>query len=507
MRKPPFRRVLIANRGEIAVRVIRSLRDLDLVSIAVYSDPDRAALHVLLADEAYPVGPGPSGESYLHVERLLRVAKAVKAEAVHPGYGFLSESETFAAACREAGLVFIGPAPESIRLMGDKLAAREAARRAGAPLVPGSPGPVESVEEAEREASRLGYPVLLKAAAGGGGRGMRVVERKRDLEAALGLTRGEARSAFGDDRIYLERCLEKPRHVEAQILADGRGRVHFLGERECSVQRRHQKVLEETPCPALTDAVRARLGEAACAIAGAAEYRSAGTVEFLLDASGMFYFLEMNTRLQVEHPVTELVTGLDLVAEQIRVARGEPPSFGDAPPPARGAAVEARVYAEDPARDFFPSAGPLTRLRLPHGPGVRVDAGVYRGFEVPIHYDPLLAKIVAWGADRAQAFARLARALEETVIEGVATNLGLQRWLARHPVLLSGDYDTYFLSRHFRPEALDADEDEERVALLAAALHEYEKSRRVRLPDRRSGAWSRRPPEPAPRLRRDGRRP
>ena len=484
-----LRRILVANRGEIAVRVIRTVRDLGLTSIAVYSDPDRSALHVLLADEAYPVGPAPSAESYLNVERILRVAKAVRADAVHPGYGFLSENEAFAAACRDAGIVFIGPSPESIRLMGNKLAAREAAKRAGAPLVPGSPGPVADPASARAEADRIGYPVLLKAAAGGGGKGMRIVQYAEELERAFTLTRGEAKAAFGDDQVYLERYVSKPRHVEAQILADGQGGVHFLGERECSVQRRHQKVLEETPSPAIDETTRQRLGEAACAIARSAGYANAGTVEFIVDESGEFFFLEMNTRLQVEHPVTEMVTGLDLVAEQIRVAGGESPSFGETPPVPRGASVECRLYAEDPLRDFFPSAGALTRLRWPYGPGVRVDAGVYRGFAVPITYDPLLAKLVTWGADRQQAFARMQRALEETVVEGVATNVGFHRWLARHPVLLSGDYDTHFLATHFTRECLDADEDEERVALLAAALHEYQKSRQVSLPTRRESAW------------------
>ena len=488
-RSPAIRRILVANRGEIAVRVIRTVRDLGLTSIAIYSDPDRSALHVLLADEAYAVGAAASAESYLNVERLLRVARAVRADAIHPGYGFLSENEAFAAACREAGIVFIGPSPESIRLMGNKLAAREAARRAGAPLVPGSPGPVSDPQAARAEADRIGYPVLLKAAAGGGGKGMRIVPSASDMERAFTLTRGEAKAAFGDDQVYLERYVSKPRHVEAQILADGRGGVYFLGERECSVQRRHQKILEETPSPALDDRTRQRLGETACAIARAADYANAGTVEFIVDESGEFYFLEMNTRLQVEHPVTELVTGLDLVAEQIRVAGGEPPSFGSTPPVPRGAAVECRLYAEDPLRDFFPSAGPLTRLRWPYGPGVRVDAGVYRGFLVPIHYDPLLAKLATWGGDRAQAFARMRRALEETVVEGVATNVGFHRWLVRHPVLLSGDYDTHFLETHFTRQCLDADEDEERVALLAAALHEYQKSRQVTLPGRRETGW------------------
>jgi acetyl-CoA carboxylase biotin carboxylase subunit len=484
-----FTRVLVANRGEIAVRVIRTLRDLGLVSIAVYSEADRTALHVLLADEAYPIGPAPARESYLNVERLLAVASAARAEAVHPGYGFLSENATFAAACEQAGLVFIGPSPASIHSMGNKLAARELARRAGAPLVPGSPGPVANLEEARTAAARIGYPVLLKAAAGGGGKGMRVVQDESTLARSYDLTRGEARSAFGDDEVYVERYVPRPRHVEAQVLADAHGTVVFLGERECSVQRRHQKVVEETPSPALTPETRRALGDSACAIARAADYRNAGTVEFIVDESGAFYFLEMNTRLQVEHPVTEMVTGLDLVAEQIRIARGEPLALpADALAP-RGAALECRIYAEDPWRDFLPSTGPVTRLRWPHGLGVRVDAGVYRGYAVPMFYDPLLAKVVTWGRDREEAIRRMRRALAETALEGLTTNLALHRWILDEEEFVSGAYDTHFLPRRFSAAALAPDRDEERVALLAASLHEYTKAQSVVLPRPRSGAW------------------
>ena len=484
----PFRRVLVANRGEIAVRVIRTLRDLGMTSIAVYSEADRAALHVLLADEAYPIGPAAAARSYLDVERLLEGARVSRAEAVHPGYGFLSENADFAAACESAGLVFIGPPPSAIRLMGNKLAARELARRVAAPLVPGSPGPVTSAKDAAIAAGLIGYPVLLKAAAGGGGKGMRVIRDAASLAAAFDLVRGEAKAAFGDDQVYLERYLEHPRHIEAQVLADADGRVTFLGERECSVQRRHQKVLEETPSPALPARVRVQLGEAACAIAREAGYRNAGTVEFIVDERDEFYFLEMNTRLQVEHPVTEMVTGLDLVAEQIRVAQGEPLSFEPGKVAPRGAAVEVRIYAEDPSRGFLPATGTVARLRWPLGPGVRVDAGIYRGYEVPVHYDPILAKIVTWGRDRVQALARMGRALDETVLHGVTTNVGFHRWLVRHPVIAAGRYDTRFLDQHFDPRALDADAEGERVALLAASLHEWRKSKSVALPRRRDGA-------------------
>ncbi|HEV8480376.1 MAG TPA: acetyl-CoA carboxylase biotin carboxylase subunit [Candidatus Eisenbacteria bacterium] len=486
----PFRRVLVANRGEIAVRVIRTLRDLGMTSIAVYSEADRAALHVLLADEAYPVGPAAASQSYLDVERLLEAARRSRAEAVHPGYGFLSENADFAAACESAGLVFIGPPAASIRLMGNKLAARELARKVGAPLVPGSPGPVDSPEQARAEAEHIGFPILLKAAAGGGGKGMRVVRDAAGLTAAFELVRGEAKTAFGDEQVYLERYLEHPRHIEAQVLADASGHVLFLGERECSVQRRHQKVLEETPSPALPPNVRAQIGDAACAVAQAAGYRNAGTVEFIVDEKDRFYFLEMNTRLQVEHPVTEMVTGLDLVAEQIRIAQGEPLGFDPAEATPRGASVEVRVYAEDPRRGFLPATGTVARLRWPLGPGVRVDSGIYRGYTVPVHYDPILAKIVSWGRDRAQALARLGRALDETVLHGVTTNVGFHRWLVRHPVIAAGRYDTRFLEEQFRPEMLEGDAEAERVALIAASLHEWQKSRSVSLPRRREGgAW------------------
>jgi acetyl-CoA carboxylase biotin carboxylase subunit len=493
------RRVLVANRGEIAVRVLRTLREMGLTSIAVYSEADRTALHVLHADEAYALGPAPAAESYLHIERVVAVARAARAEAVHPGYGVLSENADFAAACAAAGLVWIGPAAESIRLMGNKLAARALARRAGAPLVPGSERPAATLDKARAEAARIGYPVLLKAAAGGGGKGMRAVADEAALAGAYELTRGEARAAFGDDELYLERFVAHPRHVEAQILADAHGGVRFLGERECSVQRRHQKVLEETPSPALTAAGRAALGEAACAIARAAGYVSAGTVEFIVDQGGAFYFLEMNTRLQVEHPITEMVTGLDLVAEQVRVARGEPLSWSDAEVAPRGAALECRIYAEDPLHGFLPSTGAVQRLRWPSGPGVRIDAGIYRGYQVPVHYDPILAKIVAWGRDRDHVVERMIRALDETVITGVRTNAGLHRWILRHEAFRSGRYDTGFLERHFRPADLEGDVQSERIALLAASLHEWQKSKQVTLPRRRSGQWRWTSPPAGPR--------
>ncbi|HEY2954480.1 MAG TPA: biotin carboxylase N-terminal domain-containing protein [Candidatus Eisenbacteria bacterium] len=498
-----IRRVLIANRGEIAVRVIRTLRELGIGSIAVFSEPDRAALHVLLADEAYPIGPGPASESYLHLERVIRTALEVGADAIHPGYGFFAESAAFASACEAAGLTFIGPPARVIEALGDKLAAREAARRAGVPLVPGSEAPVATLAELRAVAKKLGFPLMLKAAGGGGGKGMRRIEREADLEPAFALTRGEAEAAFGDARVYAERAIERPRHVEAQILADARGRVAFLGERECSIQRRHQKLLEESPSPAFDPALRARFAEAACRIAKQVGYRNAGTVEFILE-DGEFYFLEVNTRLQVEHPVTEMTTGLDLVAEQIAIAEGAPLSFGDDPPAPRGWSIEARILAEDPAAGFLPSVGRIERVRFPQGPGVRNDAGIYRGFEVPVHYDSLLAKLVVWAKDREGARRRLLRALQEFVLEGVNHNLVFHRWLLQHPEFVAARLSTRFLDDHFRPEALDPGKEATEIALFAAALHERQERLRIAVPD--SNGREARSPWKWPERRRSGMR-
>jgi acetyl-CoA carboxylase biotin carboxylase subunit len=485
-----LKRVLVANRGEIAVRVLRTLRDLGLTSIAVYSDPDRAALHVLLADEAHRVGPGLARESYLHIPRLIEAAKRARADAIHPGYGFLSENAEFAQAVVDAGMTFIGPPPAVIAALGNKLAARALAERAGAPLVPGSRGALATLEEARRAAGELGYPLMLKAAAGGGGKGMRVLTGAAELDSALALVRGEAGAAFGDDSVYLERFVERPRHVEAQVLADAHGNVVFLGERDCSIQRRHQKVVEETPSTLFTPAIRARFAEAACAIARTAGYVNAGTVEFIADPSGAFYFLEVNTRLQVEHPVTELVTGLDLVAEQVKVADGQRLNLPAAALSPRGAAVQCRVYAEDPLRNFLPGAGVISRLRLPAGPGIRTDAGVYHGFRVPMEYDPLIAKLVAWGEDRAQALARMRRALDETVVEGVASNVGFHRWLLALPEFVAGDVHTGLLAEKFSAAALAPSAETEEIALLAASLHAYGTARSVRPVERGSVAGS-----------------
>jgi len=488
---PKLRRVLVANRGEIAVRVIRTLREQGIASIAVFSEPDRTALHVLMADEAYPLGAGPSSESYLNMPRVLDVARRARVDGVHPGYGFFAENEAFAQACADAGFTFIGPRAETIAALGDKLAAREVARAAGVPLVPGSPGPVTSVREAEQVATSIGYPVMLKAAAGGGGKGMRVVRDSSGLEAAWSLTRGEAKASFGDDQVYLERYIERPRHVEAQILADAHGHIVCLGERECSVQRRHQKLLEETPSPAFTPERRAEFAEAACRIARQAGYLNAGTVEFIMDERGEFFFLEVNTRLQVEHPVTEMVTGLDLVALQLAIAEGAPLPFRDPPAP-RGWSMEARIIAEDPARNFLPSVGRIERLRWPQGPGVRNDAGIYRGFEIPVYYDSLLGKLIVWSEDRDGARRRMLRALDELVLEGVRHNVPFHRWLLAHPEFVAGRLSTRFIEDHFGPDALVPSADRLDVAVMAAALHAREEQMRLALPQRngaKRSAW------------------
>ena len=474
-------RVLIANRGEIAVRIIRTLRETGRTSIAIYSEPDRTALHVLMADEAYAVGAGPSRESYLNLERVIETAKRVRADAIHPGYGFFAENATFARACAAAGIVFIGPSPETIDALGDKLMARAAAVAAGVPVVPGSPGPVESRAEVERFGKSIGYPLMLKAAAGGGGKGMRVVRSDAELDAAWDLTRGEALASFGDARVFVERFIERPRHVEAQILADHTGRVVFLGERECSVQRRHQKLLEETPSPAFDAATRKAFGEASCRVAKQVGYRSAGTVEFIMDEQKRFYFLEVNTRLQVEHPVTEMVTGLDLVAEQLRVAEGQELSFGDTPPEPRGWSMEARIIAEDPSKNFMPSVGTIERVRFPQGPGVRNDSGIYRGYQVPVFYDSLLAKLVVWGSDREQARLRMVRALDEFVLEGPHHNIAFHAWLALHPEFAAGNLSTRFIEEHWKPSALKPGPEATNAALLAAALHERAERERVQI--------------------------
>jgi acetyl-CoA carboxylase biotin carboxylase subunit len=453
-----FRKILIANRGEIAVRVVRACREMNVSPVAVYSEADAAALHVRLSDEAYLIGAAPSSESYLRIERIVEVARACGADAIHPGYGFLAENAEFARACAAAGVVFIGPTPDAMELMGSKTSARRAAIKAGAPVVPGTTEPLASVEEARETAARFGYPVMLKAAAGGGGKGMRLVAREDEIESAFDTARSEAQSAFGDSSVYLEKAVERPRHIEIQVFADTHGSVVHLGERECSIQRRHQKVIEECPSPINDPSLRARMGEAAIKVARAADYVGAGTVEFLVsDVTREFFFLEMNTRLQVEHPVTELVTGFDLVREQITVAAGEPLSFTQADVEWRGHAVECRVYAEDPENNFMPSPGRITFLRLPQGAGVRDDGGVYAGAEVSIYYDPMISKLAAWGRTREEAIDRMRRALDEYEVGGIRTTLPFFREIVRDEEFVAGRLDTGFIPRFFARRAEQAD--------------------------------------------------
>ena len=480
-----FRKVLVANRGEIAVRILRALRERRIPSLAVYSDADRASLAVQLADEAAYLGPSPSAESYLRVDKLIAAARAHGADAIHPGYGFLSENADFAAACAAAGITFIGPTAAAIRALGSKTAARQLALAAGAPVVPGTDAAVATFAEAKRIASRIGYPVMIKAAAGGGGKGMRVVDSEASLEAALRDASSEAERSFKSAEVYLEKALIHPRHVEIQLLGDNHGNLIHLGERECSLQRRHQKVIEESPSPlsALDPDLRHRMGEAALKIARAAGYSNAGTAEFLVDHDRNFYFLEMNTRLQVEHPVTELVTSLDLVHLQLDLAAGAPLSLRQQDIRWNGHAIECRLYAEDPANNFFPSPGIIERLELPSGPGVRLDSGVYEGWRVPLEYDPLLAKLAVWAPDRPAAIARLERALSETVILGIRNNIHFFRQLLADPAVLSGDLHTTFLNNfHYQDPPPPTGE------ALAAALAAYQPPS-APLPRPRRSAW------------------
>jgi acetyl-CoA carboxylase biotin carboxylase subunit len=459
------KKILVANRGEIAVRVIRACREMGIASVAVFSEADRGARHVRAADEARPIGPAPAAESYLRIDRVIEAARAAGADAVHPGYGFLAENADFARACEEAGLTFIGPRSETIALMGEKTSARRLAVEAGLAVVPGTLEPLADDAAIRREADRIGFPLMLKAAAGGGGKGLRLVKTPADLAGAVPRARGEARTAFGDDRVYLEKALVQPRHVEIQVLADRHGSAVHLFERECSIQRRHQKVVEESPSPFLTPELRERMGALAVALVRKAGYVNAGTLEFLLDASREPYFLEMNTRLQVEHPVTELVTGVDLVQLQIRIARGEKLPFAQSSLSQRGHAIECRVYAEDPDTGFLPSPGRIVGLRVPGGPGIRDDSGVEEGDEVPSYYDPLVSKLVAWGEDRAAAIARMRRAVREYKVLGIKTTLPFFDRVLRHPDFVAGRIDTAFVERlGSRPD------ETERPWLVAAAV-------------------------------------
>lgn len=487
-----FQKILIANRGEIACRVIRACREMNIATVAVYSDADAASLHVRMADEAYNIGPAPSSESYLKWQKILDVARESGAEAIHPGYGFLSENAEFVREVTKAGLTFIGPPPEAMEGMGGKISARKIAIAAGVPVVPGTVEPLTSYEDATEVADSFGYPVMLKASAGGGGKGMRLVEDAADLRSAFENARAEALASFGDDAVYIEKAIVRPRHIEIQIFSDSHGNHVHLGERECSIQRRHQKVIEEAPSPINSAELRERMGESAVLAAKAVNYVGAGTVEFLVsDVDRSFYFLEMNTRLQVEHPVTELVTGIDLVREQISVAAGNPLSFTQSEVELKGHAIECRIYAEDPENNFLPSPGKITRLRLPQGPGVRDDGGVYEGAEVSIYYDPMISKFAVYGRDRTEAIERMRRALLEYQVGGIKTTLPFFREVMNDEVFLSGNLDTGFIAGFMerRKPSDDAVLDQDMAIIAAALSTESAEARQPR--SSRPSAWVR----------------
>ena len=475
----PFKKILIANRGEIAVRIIRACREMGIIPVAVYSEVDRKALHVRLSEEAYCIGPAPPSESYLNIDRIIRTAQQSGAEAVHPGYGFLAENAEFVRRCEQEGLVFIGPASGPMEIMGQKTASRQKMQQAGVPIVPGTLAPVEDEGELLKQAKKVGFPVLLKASSGGGGKGLRLVEKEQDLVSAFRLARSEALSSFSDSSVYIERYMEEPHHIEIQILADAQGNTVYLGERECSVQRRYQKVLEETPSPFLDAALRKKIGEVAVRAASAVGYRNAGTVEFIVDKHKQFYFLEMNTRLQVEHPITEMVTGIDLVKCQIEIAAGNPLPFAQEDIRPQGHSLECRIYAEDPYNGFMPSPGRIEQLRAPAGGlGVRYDNGTYEGYVVPLEYDPLLSKLITWGNTREESIRRMLRALSEYQVYGIKTIIPFFQRILLHPRFFQGDYNTRFIEE-LEKEDETIDPEEQIVALIAAGIKSYKESRRA----------------------------
>ena len=470
-----FKKVLVANRGEIALRIMRTCRELGIATVAVYSDVDRLALHVRYADEAYLLGPGPPRESYLNIRNVIKAARKAKADAIHPGYGFLAENADFADACRKARKTFIGPSPDAMRLLGDKVAARRLMRKTGVPVVPGTDDEV-APDDAAKVAEEIGYPVLIKAAAGGGGKGIRLVSEASELEAAVRVAASEAASAFGHGGVYVEKYLSPVRHVEVQVMGDSQGNVVALGERECSIQRRHQKLVEESPSVALDPELRERMWSAAVTAAKASRYENAGTVEFLLDKEKNFYFLEVNTRLQVEHPVTELCTGLDLVADQLRIASGEPLPYSQDDIHPNGHAIECRISAEDPYNNFLPSLGRVDWVDEPAGPGVRIDSSLFSGVEIPYHYDPMLAKVICWGPTREVAIQRMLRALGEYTIVGIQSNIPFHLQLLTDPRFAAGEFYTSFLEEEFTMDSPDGHPDEE-VALVTAAVLSHLKKR------------------------------
>ena len=499
-----FKKVLVANRGEIAVRVLRACRELGMESVAVYSEADRNALHVRYADEAYLLGPAPSRDSYLRGDKIIDIARRCGADAIHPGYGFLAEREAFAAACLDAGITFIGPKPSAIAAMGDKMTARQTVMAAGVPVVPGTKG-VRSLGDDELLglAPEVGFPLLIKASAGGGGKGMREVMTLEEMPSLLASARREAEAAFGDGNVYLEKLLDGARHIEFQILADTQGNVIYLGERDCSLQRRHQKLIEEAPSPFMDKDLRRQMGEVAVKAAQAVDYVNAGTIEFLVDKDRHFYFLEMNTRLQVEHPITEVVTGVDIVAEQMRIARGRQLTYQQEDIEIRGHAIECRINAEDPYNGFLPSTGRITHSLPPTGPGVRIDTGIYSGFEITPYYDPMIAKLIVWGETRGQAILRMRRALEEYRIVGVRTNIPFHQTMMDSHRFMGGQYDTRFVEERFSMPQADAEgqtEQPEIVAVFATlvAHHEAQRSAEFVMPNERDtsnwkwmGRWER----------------
>ncbi|CAG1015292.1 MAG: acetyl-CoA carboxylase biotin carboxylase subunit [Anaerolinea sp.] len=484
-------KVLIANRGEIAVRIIRACRELGIRTVAVFSDADRRALHVRYADEAYHIGPPPPRESYLSIGKLIDIARRSGADAIHPGYGFLSEREAFAGACQEAGIIFVGPPPNAIRTMGDKQTARETVKKAGVPIVPGTEPGLRD-EELLQAAEKIGYPVMVKAAAGGGGKGMRIVRTAEDLPAALASAHREAENAFGDGTVYLEKMIENARHIEIQVLADMHGNTIWLGERECSIQRRHQKLVEEAPSPFVNEEMRRKMGAVAVAAAQAVNYVNAGTIEFIVDKNRNFYFLEMNTRLQVEHPVTELVTGVDLVKEQLRISRGRKMDPTQESIQIRGHAIECRINAEDPYNNFLPSIGTVSLHLAPTGPGVRLDSGIYAGYEVTPYYDSMLGKLVVWGSNRPQAIRRLSRALSEYRIMGLKTNLPFHQKLVDSHHFISGKFDTSYIEQYFSPEIDQTHLDPESAAIIATLVAHQDRQKAAQIiapPERDTSNW------------------
>jgi len=480
MKKREIKKILIANRGEIALRVIRSAKEMGIKTVAIYSDADKNAPFVRSADESYRIGPPPSNQSYLLGDKIIEIALQCNADAIHPGYGFLSENADFAEKVINAGLIFIGPPPSAMRKIGDKLSAKQTAKEQQVPMISGSDGAIRSIDEAKKVAEKIGFPLLIKASAGGGGKGMRLINTINELEEGIQRAMSEALSAFGDDAVFIEKYAEEPKHIEVQILADHYGNVVYLFERECSIQRRHQKVIEEAPSSAVNEDLRKRMGECAVALAKAVGYTNAGTVEFLVDKHRNFYFLEVNARLQVEHPVTEMITGLDLVKEQIKIAMGEPLSFSQEDLKINGHAIEVRVSAEDPLNNFLPDVGKLLMYQRPQGHGIRVDDGYEEGMEIPIYYDPMIAKLIVHAKDRNAAIEKMLRAIDEYKIVGVETTLDFCKFVLRHPDFISGKFDTGFVAKHFQPQLLSEplnQEEQNVLAIFSSSFFEIEKNK------------------------------